>query len=174
MICVSTLFFLDFIISIFLHKWFIHTLLVYCVITQFSFRVPVITKQSFYGILFFLVLQDCFIYGRFGLLFIFLIPLMLVARSLQKRLFVHDSLIFPFFLISCLLFFDVFFVKKWLFCKEISILTTFLKFFINLGIGYIILLGVRSNRFIFTGVKIKEESLDSKQEGCLIRDFILK
>lgn len=140
------LFFLDFLIFIFLEKWIVFSLLMYFFIEQLTFKnnSPCFLK-SFFAPFFFILLQDCFINERFGLCLIYLPVLICFINKIKKFLCFSVFIFFPFLVIFSMIF-DDFFIKRYMLYQNISIYSTISKIFINLIVGYLVLLGMRGNR----------------------------
>ena len=142
------LFLTDFLLFAFFKQWIIQSLLVYFVLMHCTMKAPDLSNVSFYVSLFLLLLQDFFLYDRFGLGLILLAPLIFFAYKFQ-RLLMRPTFFFPLFLII-ILFVDNFILRNIVFSKNITFFMTIEKIFINISIGYVILLGLRSNRsFLF-------------------------
>ena len=139
------LFIFDFCCAILLDQWIVHTLTAYFL--YMLLFLPA-SNQRIYGTLFLILLSDCFLYGRFGLALLSLIPLMACIYGVKNvfhryvRFLWYIGLVFVFF------FLDAFFVKKWLFGLNTAPESTIIKIFSTLSVGTLILLGTRGNRFL--------------------------
>lgn len=142
----ALLFFMtDFLAYALLNGWFVQSLLVFFILQQLLASSYTYSFKNFYLPLTLLVLQDCFMYGRFGLVLAYLLPLALLARHLRV-VFLDAAGTLLCFLIGGLVFFDQFLIKKVLFSKNFSWEATLFKIFVNLCIAYLVLLGTRGNR----------------------------
>lgn len=139
------LFFCDFFAYTLFNGWLVHSLLVYFILKQLMASSYTYSFKNFYLPLFLLVLQDCFWYGRFGLILVYLVPVVFLARYLRV-LFLDAAGTLLCFFIGGLIFFDQFLIKKVLFLKNFSWEATLIKIFVNLIVAYMVLLGTRSNR----------------------------
>ena len=146
-------FFLDFLAYAFMHQWLFKFLLCYFIITYLVIRPLDLTDKNFYASLGLVLLQDCFLHGRFGLIMLFLAPLIFFTYRFQ-RLFMRTALFFPIFL-SFILVGENLIIESMLFAKNITLFMTITKIFINIVIGYMILLGTRGNRSFF--IKVERE-----------------
>ncbi len=138
-------FFLDFLLYTLLSGWIIQSLLVFFILQQLLASSYTYTFKNFYLPLGLLILQDCFLYGRFGLILVYLIPLVFLARYLRVMFLDAAGTLLSFFIVG-IVFFDQFFIKKVVFLNIFSWKATLLKIFINLCIAYLVLLSTRSNR----------------------------
>lgn len=140
-------FFLDFVAFSFWNGWYLNSLLVYFVVNslkQDSFE----TSFNFcYLPLFLLLLQDCFLNGRFGLMLVFLIPVIVLMAYLREVVDANQEYV-CYLLITGVLFFDHLLIKKMLLNKPFFNTDFLFEIFINIIITKVILLGVRGNRFL--------------------------
>lgn len=138
-------FFIDFLAYTLLDGWIVQSLLVYLISRQLLASSYTYSFKNFYLPLGLVVLQDCFLYGRFGLVLIYLLPLVFLARYMRV-LFLDAAGTLLCFFIGGMIFFDQFLIKKVLFCKNFTWEATLFKIFVNLGVAYLVLLGTRGNR----------------------------
>ncbi len=140
-------FFLDFVAFSFWNGWYLNSLLVYFVVNslkQDSFE----TSFNFcYLPLGLLLLQDCFLNGRFGLVLVFLIPVIVLMAYLREVVDANQEYV-CYLLITGVLFFDHLLIKKMLLNKPFFNTDFLFEIFINIIITKVILLGVRGNRFL--------------------------
>ncbi len=139
------LFFSDFLFALLFDGWIIQGLLVYFILNQLLASSYTYSFKNFYIPLGLLVLQDCFIYCRFGLILVYLLPTIFFARYL-RTLFLDAAGTLLCFFISGIIFFDNLLIKKILFSKNFSLEGTLVKIFVNLVVSYVVLLGTRGNR----------------------------
>ena len=137
-------FFLDFLVYAFMNQWMVHLLLSYFIVRYLVLFPLDVRDKGLYASLGLLLLQDCFLYGRFGLILMFLIPLIMFTCRFQ-RLFIKTALFFPLFL-SFMILGEYLIIKKLIFSKDITLFMTITKIFINMVLGYMVLLGMRGNR----------------------------
>ena len=139
------LFFFDFIAFTTMHSWLVHSVLG-CFLVEF-----LVTKKydqfSWVYVLpiFLLLLEDCFLYGRFGLVLVCLIPLIMIMKDVKYSISKPFWLFFPLIFGSFLLF-DSLVVNSWMIGNNVIFLMTIEKFFVNLAIGLVIFMGLRGNR----------------------------
>ncbi len=138
-------FFIDFLAYAFWEGWIVQSLLVFFVLQQLLASSYSYSFKNFYLPLFLLVLQDCFLYGRFGLILAYLLPLTLLARYLRVVFLDAAGTLLCFFVGGVVLL-DQFLIKKMLFLKNFTWEATLFKIFVNLGVAYLVLLGTRGNR----------------------------
>lgn len=138
-------FFIDFIAYVLCDGWVIQSLLVYFVLQQLLASSYTYSFKNFYLPLGLIIFQDCFLYTRFGLALIYLLPLVFLTRWLRV-LFLDAAGTLLCLFIGSLVFFDQFLIKKVLFLKNFSWEATLIKIFVNLIVAYIVLLGTRGNR----------------------------
>ena len=144
------LFFLDFIVYAFGSNWLLSSLLVYFIYCNCKDSVM---DSNQYFILFLLLIQDLFLYGRFGLGLVYIVPLLFVSR-LTEGVFLKNLLWLRFgLLVSFSFFCEYFIIKKWLFLQDYTLESTFFRFLVSLLITSLILFGLRifgtrGNRFL--------------------------
>jgi hypothetical protein len=138
---IALLFFMiDLVSFAFFHQWFVQSLLVFFIVRLVRFD-----RQAAYFSLALLLIQHGFIDERFGLALFYLLPLILLAPRL-RNFFLSASLILPSMLLVIIILLQDVLLKKLLFMQDIAILMTIMKIFINLILGWLVLLGTRSNR----------------------------
>lgn len=151
MIFTFFLFFIDFISFAFLNAWIINSLSIYFILTIFTNPSKGLNLKFIVLTLFLIVQQDLFLNGRFGLCLLYYLPFVFIFYRLQTL--VNFPLLFYPFSWALVVSTD-FALKKLIYLQNISLNSTFYKFFINLIIGYLILLGMRGNRPIFKMIRI--------------------
>ena len=148
------LFLVDFIFFMFFDQWLVYCLLIYFIYLQsknvdestyFYYVFSPFISRSFNMCLFLLLLQSNFLYSRFGLNLVYLFPIIFFSYKLRTW-FNLEVKFFYFLMIIFALFGELFVIKYALFGQNIYLYSTITKIFINLTIGYLILLGTRSNR----------------------------
>jgi len=138
------LFFLDFLLYALLDQWLFYLLLIYFVTLLVS--ESALSKRSFFT-LFLLLIQDHFLYGRFGLGLVCLLPLVALA-AMMRSIFHRHYMIFSQYVLLVLFFvLDHFLIKKWLFMSDLGGKSTMIKISINLIVLSLTFLGRRGNRF---------------------------
>ena len=141
MFCCLLFFFLDFLCFSFLNKWLIYLSLTYFVAILFSnFKT-----KSIILLFLCLLIQDCFINGRFGLATTYLLPMFLFTPKICKT-FRFAGIVFPYVFLILAILIDAFFIKKWILGLNIYWHSTLLKILINIIVEYLILLGMWGNR----------------------------
>ncbi len=138
-------FFGDFLAYALWEGWIIQSLLVFFIMQQLLASSFTYSFKNFYLPLILIVLQDCFMYGRFGLILVYLVPVVIIARLLRRLFLDAAGALLCFFIVGLVLF-DQFLIKKVLFLKHFSWEATLFKIFVNLCIAYLVLLGTRGNR----------------------------
>ncbi len=139
------LFFFDFIAFTSMHNWLIHSVMVYFFVEflvtkkydqlSWAYALPIVL----------LLLEDCFLYGRFGLVLVCLIPLMMIMKDAKYSISKPFWLFFPI-IFCCFLLFDTLIVNSWMIGNNVMFLMTIEKFFVNLAVGLVIFMGLRGNR----------------------------
>jgi len=139
------LFLTDFVAAATLSKWVLFSLVAYFFYVIMFERE---NKYVIYSTLFLILLQDCFRYGRFGLILFPLIPAVIAARLSCVMLHKYWHILSYFALIAFFLILDHFLIRKWLFCLNTTLESTILKIFGTIIVGTLILFGTRGNRFL--------------------------
>ncbi len=141
--------FVDFILFNIFQFWVSYFLLAYFIGVLLEARSDYkFTICLFYFPLFLLLLQDCFINGRFGLSLIYIIPLIFLTLKI-KNFFEYGVYLIYGSSFAFLLFLQEFLVKKVFLSQYISVYSTINIIWINLIVAYIIFLGIRGNRSLF-------------------------
>jgi hypothetical protein len=140
-------FFLDFVAFSFWNGWFLNSLLVYFVVHSLKQDHFEVSFKFCYFPLILLLLQDCFLNGRFGLALIFFVPVIVLMVYLREVIDANQEYI-CYLLVICVLLFEHLFVKKMLLNKPFFNTDFLFEIFINIIITKVILLGVRGNRFL--------------------------
>lgn len=140
-------FFLDFVAFSFWNGWYLNSLLVYFVVQSFKQDSFETSFKFCYLPLILLLLQDCFLNGRFGLILVFLIPVIVLMAYLRKVIDAKQEYI-CYLLIIGVLFLNHLLIKKMLFNRPFFNSDFLFEIFINIIIVKVILLGVRGNRFL--------------------------
>ena len=160
------LFFADFLLFAMFTQWIVHSLLAYVVVKQvlngattpFTFCS---TPHHFF-ILFLLILEDFFLYGRFCFLLIWFIPALFFAHKIRKLIVIHKAIMISLVIIT-ILFVDNLFIAKIFFSRNINFFMTITKIFTTLIVGMLVFLGLRSNRSFF----IKKRGKSGLQTGWM-------
>ncbi|KKQ32689.1 MAG: hypothetical protein US49_C0006G0140 [candidate division TM6 bacterium GW2011_GWF2_37_49] len=155
------LFFVDFCACVTFNGWFVRSLLVY-----FSY---VILKKDpfdasfkhFFLPIILLLIQDCFLYGHFGLALIYILPIVFFAMQLKSVLMATEEVI-VYFLVVGVIIFDNLFFKKMLFSRPIFDGDFLFEIIANIIVTRIILLGMRGNRFLPNLFKLNSFDLKRK------------
>jgi len=140
-------FFLDFVAFSFWSGWYLNSLLVYFVVHSLKQDGFELSFKFCYFPLILLLLQDCFLNGRFGLILVFLVPVIVLMVYLRQVIDAKQEYV-CYLLIIGVLFFDHLLIKKMLFNKPFFNTDFLFEIFINIIITKVILLGVRGNRFL--------------------------
>lgn len=147
------LFITDFLIFSLLHGWYLHSLLVVSLllllVTDFydSFSSLYILPT------FLLLLQDVFMYERFGLILLFLLPVGFLAKEVKYIVSRPFSLFFPLLLVLYL-FFDHSIINGLLLRYDTSLPMTVGKYFANMVVGLVAFWGLRGNRSFYKERKV--------------------
>jgi hypothetical protein len=141
-------FFVDFLFFAIFHQWMVYSLLVYVVTKQ----IYDTKTESFFCLilnyplsLFLLLLEDFFLHGKLGFILIWLVLTFFIVRYVQRTVIIH-KMFSIFFAIATILAVDNLITTKLLFTGNINFFMTITKVFGNIGIGYLVFLGLRSNR----------------------------
>ena len=138
------LFFLDFFLYALFDQWLFYLLLIYFVTLLVS--ESALSRRSLYT-LFLLLVQDHFLYGRFGLGLVCLIPVAALAAMMRSIFHRHYMIISQYILLVFFFVLDHFLIKKWLFMSDLGGKSTMIKISINLIVLSLTFLGRRGNRF---------------------------
>jgi len=141
-------FFLDYVMWAICAQWIVYSVLAYFVVSNGTRVHAALTVKDFYFPLFLLIMQDSIRYNRCGLGFIYLVPIVAVMLVLRKVM-LELGVFMPFVCITGALFLEEILVKKLVFGMDIDFFATLLKIFVTLGVGYLVLLGMRGNRSLF-------------------------
>ncbi len=140
-------FFLDFVAFSFWNGWYLNSLLIYFIVHSLKQdRFEASFKFCYFPIIL-LLLQDCFLNGRFGLILLFLIPVIVLMSYLREVIDAKQEYV-CYLLIVGILFFDHLLIGKMLLNKPFFNADFLFEIFINIIITKVILLGVRGNRFL--------------------------
>lgn len=140
-----SLFFLDFLVFSLCHQWLLHSVFVYFLVSLLvTDRYDFFSVQYFPPFLF-LLLEDCFLHGRFGLLLLVMVPLAFVAKEVKYTFVNAFYLFFPLFLGFFVVINDVL-INTLVVGRPASFPMTIEKFFANFVVGIIIFVGLRGNR----------------------------
>ena len=137
------LFLCDFFMFALLDQWVVSSLLAFFVIKQ-----CVSDSNNFYYMhlpIALLFLQDTLIYGRFGLTALYLLPMLFAAQK-GKTLLLYTRTLLPFLLLCCIVLIRSIILKHIILGLNISFCMTIKHICSTLGVGYLVLLGMRSNR----------------------------
>jgi|SaaInlStandDraft_6_1057023.scaffolds.fasta_scaffold193262_1 hypothetical protein len=143
------LFFIDFLFFNLFDCCFFHFLLVGFIVQQ-VLKSNDITISSFFNFYILLLLvEDVFLYGRFGLSLIYTIPIIFFALYARKSLFLHTYIFGGLFIIFSLCV--DFFIKKEILGMPFVVYSTIKIIFINLilvflSIKLINIWGIQGNR----------------------------
>ncbi|MCK4517621.1 hypothetical protein KAT92_02515, partial [Candidatus Babeliales bacterium] len=139
------LFFLDFFLYALLDQWVFYLLLIYFVtllVSELAF-----SKRSLLT-LFLLLVQDHFLYGRFGLGLVCLLPVVGLAATMRSVFHRHYMIFSQYLLLITFFVLDHFLIEKWLFTSGLGGKSTMIKISINLIVLSLTFLGRRGNRFL--------------------------
>ena len=140
-------FFLDFVAFAFWDGWYLNSLLIYFIVQSLK-RDGFETSFNFcYLPLILLLLQDCFLNGRFGLSLMFFVPVIIFMAYLREVVDAEQEYV-CYLLVAGILFFDHILIKKILLNQHFFNSNFLFEIFINIIITKVILLGVRGNRFL--------------------------
>ena len=140
-----TLFFFDFFMYVLLEKWVVCAMLAYFICMQVRKTSLSFSLECFYLPVFLILIQDFFVNGVWGLSFLYLVPIVLLVPKIKNVFKVHNALLITVLLFFALIIQD-FIIKRWIIGQNIGIYSTITKIFINILVGYLVLLGVRSSR----------------------------
>jgi len=139
------LFILDFLIYAIFDYWLVYSLAIYFIFLS-VYREKI--DRSFYVSAFLILVQNCFLYQRFGLGLLFLIPIFSTARFLKSVFLKNWLLILNYFLVILFFVLEFVVIKKLIFLQNLALKSTFLIFLVNIMISSLILFGTRGNRFL--------------------------
>ena len=140
-------FFLDFVAFAFWNGWYLNSLLIYFVVQSLKQDNFELSFRYCYFPMFLLLLQDCFLNGRFGLILTFLVPVIVLMAYLREVVDADQEYV-CYLLIFGVLLFDHILIKKILLYKPFLNADFLFEIFINIIMTKVILLGVRGNRFL--------------------------
>lgn len=141
------LFFIDFCACFVFKGWFVRSLLVYFIYILLKKDPYDASFKHFFLPIALLLLQDCFLFGRFGLALAYILPLVIFSMRMKHLLMATEEVIVYFLIVSVILF-ESFVVKKMLFSRPIFDYGFLFEIIANIIITRIILLGMRGNRFL--------------------------
>lgn len=141
------LFFIDFIAFTFWNGWYLNSVLIYFIVQSLKRDGFEVSFNFCYLPIILLVIQDCFLNGRFGLILIFLIPVVFLMAYLREVLDAEQEYV-CYFLVAGILFFEGIFIKKMIDFRLFFSYDFLFEIFINILSTKIILMGVRGNRFL--------------------------
>lgn len=141
------LFFIDFCACFIFKGWFVRSLLVYFIYVLMKKDPYEASFKHLFLPIFLLLLQDCFLFGRFGLAFAYILPLVLFSMRMKHFLMATEEVIVYFLIVGAILF-EAVLVKKILFSRPIFDYGFLFEIITNIIITRIILLGMRGNRFL--------------------------
>lgn len=140
-------FFLDFVAFSFWNGWYLNSLLIYFIVQSLKQDNFEASFKFCYFPIILLLLQDCFLNGRFGLILLFLISVVVLMAYLREVIDAKQEYV-CYLLVIGVLFFDHLLIKKMLLNKPFFNTDFLFEIFINIIITKVILLGVRGNRFL--------------------------
>ncbi len=145
------LFFLDIIFFILLDGWFVHLLLIFFIIKQVESANQISPSLFLNFYVFFLILEDLFLYGRVGMSLVSLVPIVLLATRFGKLFYLRNYIFGCFFLF--LSFCAIFFIQKVVLGLKLGANSTIKIIFINLILMILAfkiskIWGMRGNRFL--------------------------
>lgn len=126
------------------HEWIVYSLLAYAMAVLVEEQWCMYSLHRSVLPIALILLQDTFINGRFGLAFIYIVPV--VCLSIGLRRFLLRAAVLPFLLLIFSLLIDIFVIKMLILGQICSLWMTIVKISISLGIEGLILLGMRGNR----------------------------
>ncbi len=141
------LFFLDFVAFVFWNGWYLNSVLIYFIVQSLKRDGFEISFNYCYLPILLLVLQDCFLNGRFGLILIFLVPIVFLMAYLRE-VFDAEQEYICYILVVGILFFEGVLIKKTPIYGLFFTFDFLFEIFINILMTKIILMGVRGNRFL--------------------------
>lgn len=138
------LFFFDTVIMLTLYRSVLSTLLFLFITQQFSGEEERWSFSKFYLPIFLLLIQDFLIHGRFGLVLVYLVPVV-VLTPLIKNLFLSARFIFPSLLTAACLIIEsimgvVLFSYSGLFYETVT------RILCTIVVGNFVFWGIRGNR----------------------------
>lgn len=154
-----SLFFLDFIIHALCYEWYLYSLLAYFITLLFSNSERYLCK---YVALFLLLIQDTFLYGRFGLSLAYLVPLLCCVKFIRIVFNERFAVVLNYVLLIFIFLFDAIIIKKWLFMRYVAVQSTIFKIIVNIIVMNLILFGTQGSRFLFfLGIKRGKSGLQA-------------
>jgi len=147
----ALLFFItDQFFSCLFERQFFYFLIIYFIIQILNTKN---TKIKLFFSVFLLLIQDVFVNSRFGICLIYLVPIAILANYLKKLLDPESIKIFYFIFFIIFILMDNFFIRYFILDQNFSLNSTLLKFFINIILEILILLGMLGNRTLFFAYK---------------------
>lgn len=140
------LFFVDFLACVAFNGWFVHSLLAYFIYVLLKKDPFASSFKYFFVPIMLLLIQDCFLYGYFGLALLYLLPIVFFALRIKSLLMTTEEVIVYLLLVGVIIFESLFF-KKMLFSRPIFDHGFLFEIITNIIVSKIILLGMRGNRF---------------------------
>ena len=138
------LFLVDFFLYALFDQWLFYLLLIYFITLLVS--ESALSRRSLFTV-FLLLIQDHFLYGRFGLGLVCLIPVAALAAMMRSIFHSHYMVFSRYALLVLFFVLDHFLFKEWLFMSELGGKSTMIKISINLIVLSLTFLGRRGNRF---------------------------
>ncbi len=135
---------IDFVSYALFEQWLMYSVLMY-LISIAVMPGKMCSKSLLYGVLALVLIHDFAVYGRFGLILAFLVPMILITFAIKDMLLSARFGLMGIWIISFILFDDLF-IKMIVFSGPIVPSVTIMKILFNLIIGYGIYRGKRGNR----------------------------
>lgn len=148
----------DFIFHVLFYISIVYALRAYFILSLFSrdrtFTWKVIVLSS-------ILLQDCFLYGRFGMCLIWLIPIIFLIGVVKQHIHSAFWIIFIYLFVVTIDLFEMLFIRKLVLMQQISLESTGVQILITIGITSLILLSIRGNRFLAFWLKRGKSGLQT-------------
>ncbi len=147
MLLTLSLFFLDFILNEIFCRWIVQSLLIHVFIREVQNPYKYLLPRLFAAFL--LGLQAFFVYGSFGITFVYLVPILFVARKLRTIIQIKNVLFTTFF-VALIIIIENVVLKKMPFSSLLWGIEVLSVVFINFVIVcmYEIYVGIRSSRIL--------------------------
>jgi len=141
------LFFTDICAYVLFNGWYVRSLLVYFIVALLKKDSIEFSFKYFYLPVVLLLLQDSFLYGRFGLALAYILPLTLFSFRFRNILMATEEVVVYLLVVGTIIFDNIFF-KKMLLMRPFFDMGFLFEIFLNIIITKVVLLGMRGNRFL--------------------------
>ena len=158
-------FIIDFLAFSLISKWMLHSLLTKLSFDVFDNGKKLPSISNFIIPMCLLALQDFFLFGRFGLSLVAVVPVICASIALRKNIICLQPL-FALLFLSITLFTSDIALKALILGKNVYPMVTLLKIFGNMVAGYLALLGVSGSRSFFVKSKYERKVWTPNRMGA--------